>query len=54
MWRSSFWFCAALILAAPAGVAAQSARVSLEIEGITGELRDNVEALLSLSQAPKQ
>lgn len=40
---------AVLILAAPAGAAAQSARVSLEIEGISGELRENVASLLSLS-----
>jgi translocation and assembly module TamA len=40
-------------VAAPSSAAAsaQTARVSLEIEGITGELRDNVESLLSLSTA---
>ncbi len=49
MRRSGFWLCVALAGVAPTGVAAQSARVSLEIEGITGELLDNVAFLLSLS-----
>lgn len=53
MGRSCLWLCAALGLAAPTGAAAQSIRVSLEIEGITGELRDNVASLLSLSTAAR-
>ena len=55
MGRSGLWLWAALCVAAPSSGAAsaQSARVSLEIEGITGELRDNVESLLSLSTTAK-
>ena len=55
MGRSGLWLWAALCVAAPSSGAAsaQAARVSLEIEGITGELRDNVESLLSLSTTAK-
>jgi translocation and assembly module TamA len=52
MQRRVFWLWVLLGTAAPTGVAeAQSARVDLEIEGLTGELRDNVASLLSLSTA---
>jgi translocation and assembly module TamA len=55
MGRSGLWLWAALCVAAPSSGAAsaQSARVSLEIKGITGELRDNVQSLVSLSTAAK-